>query len=66
MLFTDNMYEIIHMHNTFAVYFPNFPLASLIDLLRSPSICVNSPFFTYLEIPLLVIVVQMSIHSRPW
>jgi hypothetical protein len=27
---------------------------------------MNHPFFTYLEIPLLMIMVRMSIHTRPW
>jgi hypothetical protein len=29
--------------------------------------CINEPpLFTYLEIPFLVIVVRMSIHTHPW
>jgi hypothetical protein len=31
-----------------------------------PFLHISPPLFTYLEIPLLVIVVRMSIHSRPW
>jgi hypothetical protein len=46
--------------NTFTVLFPWLrPLASHIDSLHSPlSECI-SPLFTYLEIPLVVIVVRM-------
>jgi hypothetical protein len=60
MLFADNIYEIIHMHKYilqchFPDWFAPFPFCT----------DQSSPF-TYLEIPFLVIVVRMSIHSRPW
>jgi hypothetical protein len=53
--------------NTFTVLFPWLrPFASLIDSLHSPLSVRISPLFTYLEIPFLVIVVRMSIHSHAW
>ncbi len=30
------------------------------------SLCNEPPLFTYLEIPFLMIVVRMPIHTRPW
>ncbi len=33
---------------------------------RLPFLHNEPPFFTYLEVPFLAIVVRMSIHTRPW
>ncbi len=52
--------------NTFTVLFPWLrPFAALIDSLHSPLSERISPLFYLLGDPLLVIVVRMSIHSRP-
>jgi hypothetical protein len=42
------------------------PLPLLPFFARFPFPCVINHPFTYLEIPFLVIVVRMSIHTRPW
>jgi hypothetical protein len=48
--------------NTFTVLSPLLP-----SLIYSfPLLHESTTPFTYLEIPFLVIMVQMSIHSRPW
>ncbi len=61
------MYEIICPHvYLYSDVFPSQPaLVSLFDLFHSPLHESTVPF-TYLEIPLLIFVVRISIHSRSW
>jgi hypothetical protein len=42
-----------------------FPLLPFFAHFPFPSV-MSHPFFTYSEIPFLMIVVRMSIHTRPW
>jgi hypothetical protein len=67
MLFADNIYEI-NMHNEYI-----YSAVSLVNPPLLPSVIFSIPLlhesttpFTYLGIPFLVIVVRISIHSRPW
>jgi hypothetical protein len=66
LLFADNMYEI-NMHTYVYIYSDAFlvnpPFAPVLDLTCSP---LPTLPFTYLEIPLLMLVVRISTHSRPW
>jgi hypothetical protein len=60
---TEKIYIHEYIHNAISLVNP-FLLPSLICF--TPLYTSQPTFFTYLEIPLLVIVVRISIHSRPW
>jgi hypothetical protein len=62
----NNIYIYIHT-STFmnAALLADPPLLSSLPIFN-PLARVNHPFSTYLEILLLVIMVQISIHSHPW
>jgi hypothetical protein len=63
-----HMYSNTHTYSTFvniALLINPFP-PPLPSLPVSAPYRSKPPLFTYLDIPLLVIVVRMSIHTRPW
>ncbi len=68
MLFADNTYGMIHVHIHLQCHSQIKTLWLPLLIYSIPLLYVSTPtsfLLTYLEIPLLVIMVQISIHSRP-